>query len=235
VVRWFPDPNAPNVAYPYVIAKQQSGALVYDWAMTGSTPADWDPVTGGAFANQTKKIKDSYVVMTLGANPLLAAYLKITIFGYPKINGECADTTVYKNAVTTQSFAALLDGENGGVLRCFNEKWDSLHQGTHLLNLYRTLLENGNHVLVLGYPVGCPWDFGNWQTQIGVSPSKGYACSSNPLPTIRGTKPVSQFEQARALDNDVNAKIEADVKQAAASFGGQGKIFFALPDQAAWA
>ena len=65
---------------------------------------------------------------------------------------------------------------------------------------------------------------------------EGHACTSEILPEY-GTLPaprLSQFDQARALANHLNAKIDAVVKQAAASAGGQGKIFFALPDQAAW-
>ena len=235
---WFPDPNAPDVAYPYVIAKQQSGALVYDWAMTGSIPADWDPDRKSAFGDQTKTIRNSYVVMTLGANPLLAAYVKITVFGIKVTGGQCAETTTFLTMGRLTRYAAPLDGTDRGVLRCLNEKWDSLEQGKHLLNVYKTLLANGNHVLVLGYPLGCPWTFGTWQpaANLFVGPSKGHACTSETLPEY-GTLPpprLSQFDQARALANHLNAKIDAVVKQAAASAGGQGKIFFALPDQAAW-
>lgn len=225
-----------------MIAKQQSGALVYDWAMTGSTPADWDPA-GGAFGNQTKTIKDSWVVMTLGANPLLAAYIKITLAGFNlSPPGQCADTTMIAvrsgvDPPVTFEYAAALDGQKDGVLRCMNEKWDSLRQGTHLLNVYKTLIANGNHVLVLGYPLGCPWTFGTWQPEANVlfgGPSNGHACTSLSLQPIRGDGLVSQFDQARALGNDLSTKIEAVVKQAAASAGGHGKIFFALPNQAAW-
>jgi hypothetical protein len=240
---WFHRPNAPDIAYPYVIAEQQSGALVYDWAVTGSTPADWDPVTRGAFGNQTKTITDSYVVMTLGANPLLAAYLKITTFNFPQVSGSCADTTIINGGLFHASYAARLDGglDDGppGVLRCFNEKWESLKQGIHLLNVYKALIANGDHVLVLGYPLGCPWDFGTWQPELRLEgPSHGEPCTSQTLPEyslIHPSPQISQFDQARALDNDANTKIEAVVREAEASPGGQGKIFFTLPDQSAWA
>jgi len=98
---WAADPNAPRIAYPYVIANEQTGtdpALVYDWAMTGSTPSDWDPA-GGRFAEHLKQIKDSYVVMTIGANPLLSYYLNISLARIiPFANGVCAKTTPDREA-----------------------------------------------------------------------------------------------------------------------------------------
>jgi len=184
------------------------------------------------------------VVMTLGANPLLAAYIKITAFNIQVTGGQCADTTTFVPAGSRTRYAARLDGGFYSVQRCADEKWESLKQGAHLLNVYKRLIANGNHVLVLGYPIGCPWTFGTWQTEANLTggPSKGHDCTSKTLPEYSPVKPVgqapprlSQFDQARALGNHLNAKIEAVVKQAAASAGGQGKIFFALPDQAAWA
>lgn len=240
---WFPDPNAPSVAYPYVIAKQQHGALVYDWAMTGSTPADWDPA-GGAFGRQLGTIKDSYVVMTLGANPLLAAYIKISLGGYNVIDpGECADTTLIRHVVDNQivTSAAPLDGHLhghfGGVLRCFDRLWSSLRQGTHLVNVYKTLIAHGNHVLALGYPITCPWTFGRWQPEPNPfdGPAKGYPCVDRRAPVWDGGgKTLSQWDQAVALGQDLNARIDAAVRSASSILNAADRIQMAVPDLAAW-
>jgi hypothetical protein len=240
---WFPDPNAPSVAYPYVIAKQQRGALVYDWAMTGATPEDWDP-SGGAFGNQLKKIKDSYVVMTLGANPLLAAYIKISLVGFDLIDpGECAASTLIHKAEGRHvaTYAAPLDaGEHSGkpgVLRCLDQKWASLHQSTHLVNVYKTLIANGNRVLVLGYPTVCPWPFGTWQPEANLfeGPARGLPCVDRRFPIWGDSrKTLTQWAQAVAIGNDLNAKIDGAVRAASSTPGAEGKIFLALPDQEAW-
>jgi hypothetical protein len=53
---WSPGPDAPDVAYPYQIAASQSpdgGAAVSDWAVTGATPADWDP-DGGIYGPSSR-------------------------------------------------------------------------------------------------------------------------------------------------------------------------------------
>ena len=96
---WTNEPGTPTVAYPYVIAKKQSTvdpAAIEDWAVTGSTPADWDPATNGRYGAQLKKIKNAYVVMTLGANPLLSDYLNISVLGLVDIQkGSCANSAVH--------------------------------------------------------------------------------------------------------------------------------------------
>jgi hypothetical protein len=249
---WAPDPNAPGVAYPYVIAKEQEGAdpaLVYDWAVTGSTPSDWDPA-GGALGRHLDEIKDSYVVMTMGANPLLSYYLKIAAAGiFPIQYGRCADSTRILKPRERDGFlleyAAPLDAglhKDGepGALRCFDENWESLEQGRHLANVYKRLLENGNHVLVLGYPAGCPWTFGTWQTDPNfvLGPEYGLPCTSKKAQVWDGSGEVSQWQQASALVGNANGKIEAAVKQAADELPStipSDNIRFALPDQADWA
>ncbi|HEY2054463.1 MAG TPA: hypothetical protein VGH14_11065 [Solirubrobacterales bacterium] len=70
---WKPGPNAPQIAYPFQLAAQQSPvapASVSDWAVSGATPANWDP-KGGEYGALLGRLKQQYVVMTLGGNPLL--------------------------------------------------------------------------------------------------------------------------------------------------------------------
>jgi hypothetical protein len=242
---WVADPNAPSVAYSYVIAREQKGAdpaLIYNWAMTGSTPADWDPMTGGRFGNQLKQIKDGYVVMTMGANPLLSYYLRISVIGLPIIqDGKCSGSTVIHTVHNRIHgfFAAPLDGKlhegKPGVLRCFDEQWAELRQAAHLRDVYETLIANGNHVLVVGYPAGCPWSFGDWQPDANFfdGPAKGHPCTDQKKRVWDGTGEVSQWDQAKALTAQANSRIEDAVTSAAKT--APGKLRFVLPDQGAWA
>jgi hypothetical protein len=228
-----------------VIAREQQGAdpaLIYNWAMTGSTPADWDPVTGGRFGNQLKQIKDGYVVMTMGANPLLSYYLRISVIGLPIItDGKCSGSTVI-HAIHNRIhgfFAAPLDGRlhdgKPGVLRCFDAQWSELRQAAHLRDVYEALVANGNHVLVVGYPAGCPWSFGDWQPDANFfdGPAKGHPCTDQKKRVWAGSGEVSQWDQAKALTAQANSDIEDVVASAARA--APGKIRFALPDQGAWA
>jgi hypothetical protein len=244
---WVPDGNPPKIAYPFVIAKTQRGAdqpTVEDWAMTGSTPTDWDG--GGAFASQLDKIKNSYVVMTLGANPLLSYYLAIRLFDLPVSIGRCADDSVIAFKPDPRSpptyYGAPLDsaqhGKYWGVLRCLDQEWAKLDQTRHLVGIYKSLLARKNRVVAVGYPAGCPWSFGVWQPQGNPfdGPAKGNPCTSQKYPlwdAAPGVQ-VSQWDQAKALVAAVNSKIEAAVAQAASESGKRDDIRFALPDQGAW-
>lgn len=236
---WVKQPGAPTVAYAYVIAakqKESNPALVEDWAVTSSTPANWDPVTNGAFGDRLKTIKNSYVVMTLGANPLLNTYLHIALL---KEDGVCAGSTIVRTGGRIPNFAAPLDASAKGVFRCFDQQWDKEKQGEHLLHVYKTLLDNGNHVLVVGYPAVCPWSFGDWQTVPNPSgPAAGDPCTSHSLPVFDGSAKggprVSQWDQARALGAHGNDLIQGVVGRAAAD-GHKNEIAFVLPNQTAWA
>lgn len=44
-------------------------STIQNWAMIGSTAADWDPVTNGQFGGKLKKIKDAYVTARRRSNP----------------------------------------------------------------------------------------------------------------------------------------------------------------------
>lgn len=231
---WKPGPAAPTVAYPFVIARDQSSrapAQVTDWAVTGSTPADWD--TGGSFHPQLTRIKDSFVVMTLGANPLLSDYLKIELSGYPATVGKCADSTVLYSF--PRYYAAALNAGPHGVLKCFDREWAADRQDPHLAAIYRTLLQNGNDVLVMGYPMGCPWSFGNFQPQgnIAKGPAQGNPCTSESYPNWdHPSQQTSQWQQAELLGRTLNGRIESDVNRARADH--PGRISFVLPN-ADWA
>jgi hypothetical protein len=224
---WKPGPGAPTISYPYVIARTQSSASaahVEDWAMTGSTPADWDPA-GGQFAAELGRIKNSFVVMTLGANPLLSDYLRIDVANIPFEDGKCSQTVVLRSL----KWYALdpREGPNS-VLECFNAEWTKLKQGEHLEAVYKALLQAGNKLLVIGYPPGCPWSFGNWQPNANVAkgPADGYSCKTRVYPNIdNGNEKVTQWQQARALGSRLDSRIAAAV----ASARRYGPISFVAP------
>lgn len=237
---WRNLPTAPRIAYSFVIAENQhqdDKASIQNWAMTGSEPRDWDPVgvagdqresDQGLFGERTKSIKNSYVVMTLGANPLLDKYLRIHVL---KGGSECAEKTVKSTIIPpANSDAQKLNYTPDGLGACFDKAWQEIKQSEHLVNTYKTLLQNGNHVLVIGYPVVCPWSFGNWQPSTNPwSPSSGKACDSLQDPDTK----ISQFDQAQWLGRQANLRIERLVGNLRTELK-TGNIHFAAPDES-WA
>jgi hypothetical protein len=237
---WFDVPGAPTIAYPFQLAKSQrppDDATVEDWAVTGAWPAHWDP-KDGAFRDRTNSIKDSWVGMTLGANPLLSYYMAIALPLLPY--GKCANSTmVRRGSKQLTYYAAPLDGERHqdgywGVLHCFNEEWAALRNDDHLLNIYKTLLEHDNHVLVVGYPVVCPWSFGIWQPGANPDgPAKGNACPGMSAPTWGNTgRKTSQWEQAKLLVETADARMRDLAVRAGRETGKADNIRFVSPDQA---
>ena len=240
---WTQGPNAPRIAYPYQVAASQaaaSSAAVSDWAITGATPANWDP-KDGVYGPQLKKLDNQYVVLTLGANPLLASYTNIefNVPGAPNVRGSCVGSTGYKEDGTWYS------GPLSATVACLNAEWASLDQTQHLVSIYEALLSQNDHVLVLGYYRACSWSFGNWQPDANLlaGPAKGDSCSSE----TRSVSPkdhtkVSQWQQAVAVGDSVNARISAAVTQAQAwakrKWPGTHRyndLGWTLPDQTAWA
>ena len=244
---WTPGPHAPTVAYPYQIAASQSGthkAEVSDWAITGATPARWDP-DGGIYGAQLKKIKNQYAVVMLGANPLLATYLNITfpITSAYDVNGPCADSTGY--SVGGWFFPTWYAGPISDTIACAAREWAGIHQTEHLVSIYKALLSQNDRVLVLGYYLGCPWSFGNWQPSADLvfGPAAGIFCryQFRPISPDNSTN-VSQWDQAVALDNSMNDKIHAAVIQAQdwakSEWPGTNRytdLAWTTPDQSAWA
>ena len=245
---WTPGPRAPTIAYPYQIAASQSGtrnAEVSDWAVTGATPARWDP-DGGIYGPQLKQIKDQYAVVMLGVNPLLASYLNIT-FPLPfassfDVQGPCADSTGYD---VGKVFSTWYSGPISSTIACAQREWADIHQTEHLVSMYKALLSLNDRVLVLGYYLGCPWSFGNWQPSANLAkgPSAGNSCSSQHRqvsPTDHTT--VTQWDQAVALDNSMNESIQDAVVQAQDwaknEWPGTNRyqdLAWTTPDQNAWA
>ena len=219
--RWAPAAGVPTIAYSYVIALDQgdaaSQAEIRNWAITGSTPANWDPGTisldgvrqaRGIFADQMDRIQNSYVVMTLGANPLLDAYLYIiplpgtSIFNSRR--GVCATSVQLPDGTP-----APLTTDAGGVGKCMLEQWGVNQQQDHLYNIFERLLENGNRVVVMGYPYVCPWSFGSWQyyANLPAGPASGTACNALPAPGAA----ITQESQAFFLGDTANQLIRSVV------------------------
>lgn len=210
---WQPGPLAPRIAYPYQIAASQSGASVSDWAITGSTPANWDP-DGGTYGPQLAKIRHQYAVMTLGANPILSYYTDIILPLHPVAYGACVDSTGY---LTSGYAASWYSGPISRTLDCLDRKWDELHQTQHLVSIYKALLQQDDRVLVLGYYRACSWSFGNWQPNgtFAKGPAGGDRCRDH----TRAISPsdhthISQWDQAIAVGSAVNDKIRDAVVQA---------------------
>lgn len=202
---WHAGPDAPDVAYPYQIAASQStshSANVSDWAITGSTPADWDP-NGGVYGPEIGRLHDQYVVMTLGANPILSYFTDIKLFGQG-VKGKCVDSTGYREHGTWYA------GDSSRPFACIDSNWSSLNQAEHLENIYETLLRQHDRILVLEYYPTCPWSFGNWQPwgNIVAGPASGNSCRSEKRPQSPGDPAkVSQWEQAGWVARHVNNKI----------------------------
>ncbi len=219
---WSQGDNAPTIAYSYVIARDQaaapSRAEVRNWAITGSEPTHWDPgglsedgvmQQAGIFGPQLQNIHNSYVVMTLGANPLLGDYLHV--YTIPGLGLLQLTTKDFDCASTTQpnGEAAPLTTVEGGVGACLLQQWGAEQQADHLFNVYDMLLRNDNRVLVVGYPYVCPWSFGTWQStaNLVLGPSSGNRCDQ------QLTQPggVSQEDQAFYLADTANALIKSVV------------------------
>jgi hypothetical protein len=251
---WTAGPHAPDVAYPFQLAAAQSQvepAEVSDWAMTGSTPIQWDPrrgllagqetdPTAGIFAKHLGELNHQYVGMTLGANPLLSDFTNVDYFQLPIAEGECVPSTGHWDRSTRRWYAGPL----ANPLRCLRSEWDDLHQTEHLVHVYEALLEQGDRVVVLGYYRGCSWSFGNWQPSASLlhGPAFGHSCKREQRP-ISKTDPtkVSQWEQAVAIGSELDNLIEQAVETARhearekwPNTNRAANIVFTVPDTAAW-
>lgn len=238
---WKQGVAAPNVAYSYQIAARQnanSAVPVQNWAITGSTPQMWD--VGGDFSSQLQKVKNTTVVMTLGANPILASLMEIDVIGFPKVSGDCVDSTLgFDRGSGWFGYPAQK------VVDCVNEQWASNNQTAHLENVYKTLLQNNNKVLALGYYRMCPWSFGEWQPEANLfsGPATGYSCrqmiyQKRACPKCDRQGTISQWTQAVAAQNEINQKIQsavADVQQWAKGRGlNPHDLQYTIPDADVW-
>jgi DNA-binding beta-propeller fold protein YncE len=203
--RWTVAPGEPRTSYSFQLGLKQAGPIaaeIYNWAITGSEPKDWEPgsteqgLVAGRFAPMIAEIRYSYVVMTLGANPILSEYLNLSVAGSPYAvlkKGKCADTAqttkIDPRTGKNAGFATLSDVEPAhvgladGVGVCMDDEWKANGHPEHLQTIYKALLGAGNRVVVVGYPPVCPWSFGSWQptpnptsTAVGGGPAKGYPC-----------------------------------------------------------
>ena len=230
---WTAGAGSPTVSYSYQIAARQNpsaAATIENWAITGSTPAQWDPTASGVFGPQLTQIEDQQVVMTLGANPLLDAFLDIKVAGYPASSGACSSTGEYFKV-----WGGWYANDPGTVVACGQQQWVADQQTQHLTNIYNALLDNGNSVLVMGYYANCPWSFANWQPEGNVfeGPSSGNSCDSQSEVDADGNT-VTQTQQAWAVGNALNSYIAAAVASVQQSNPNGAKLQFALPNQAQW-
>lgn len=239
---WQPGPNAPRIAYPFQLAAGQSQvnpASVSDWAVTGSTPAEWDP-QGGYYRSLLGALKQQYVVMTLGANPLLSYFVNIELSGVTVEEGPCVSSTGYKEGI----FGPWYAGPLAKQVNCLKQGWAQLNQTEHLVRIYETLLGLEDRVVVLGYYRGCNWSFGNWQPEGNViyGPSAGHDCKEELRPTSP-TDPteISQWQQAVAVSSVLNGLLEEAVEKARAVARARwpntdraNNIVFTKPNPALW-
>ncbi len=234
-----------GVAYPmqfgwWLRRATQKASFVRDpsvrnWAVSGARPAHWDPTpvaddptnkdsTPGGFSGQTKKIDDSLVVMTLGANKLLADFLSFD-FAWPM--SWFADTTGdYAKCTGARGwFWGYEEAGKARLKRCFEEDWAVNKQAEHLKSVYGTLLAQGDRVLVLGYHLACPSTFGTWQQMSfsdGPAGGKTSACTAQ-----KGDNGMSQFDQAMyvsgLLNDAIRDAVESTRSWARATWPGEGR------------
>lgn len=237
---WTNSPGVPRIAYPFQIAAGQSpagAATVRDWAVSGATPANWDPDTGGAYGGELRRLKDQYVVLTLGGNPLLGYFTNVD-FGVPGLNtiGKCVKDTGYRGFFSNVAYPVAR------ATGCLQRNWDALSQTRHLEDVYEALLAQGDKVLVVGYYRGCPWSFGFWQTaSLLRGPSYGQSCTSQSAEIQGGSRQLTQWQQAKAVASDLNTLIHQAVTGAQdwakTRYPGTAtyqNLAWTEPDQAAW-
>ena len=100
------------------------GAAVSNWAVTGATPANWDPddppPNGGIYGPQLNKLKNQYVVMTLGANPLLSYFTNIVfpVISSYDVVGQCVGSTGYSKGLI---FPKYYSGPISNAVGCLNQ------------------------------------------------------------------------------------------------------------------
>ncbi|MDO8187747.1 hypothetical protein Q5424_10065 [Conexibacter sp. JD483] len=213
----------------------QNPPTVRNWGVSGARPAHWDPTpiandptnknsTPGGFSGETKKIDDSLVVMTLGANKLLADFLSFD-FAWPM--SWFADTTGdYAKCTGARGwFWGYEEAGKARLKRCFEEDWAVNKQAEHLTSVYRTLLSQGDRVLVLGYHLACPSTFGTWQQMSfsdGPAGDNTSACISH-----KGDNGMSQFDQALyvsgLLNDAIRDAVDSTRSWARAQWPGEGR------------
>jgi hypothetical protein len=241
---WKAGPNAPKIAYPFQIAARQNGpekAEISDWAVTGATPKDWDP-DGGAFGDHLDQLKNQYVGMTVGANPLLASFTNVESFTATQTTGDCVDSTGKKEGIW--GFRSWYSGPISNATDCLKNLWNKVDQTKHLVNIYTKLLSQNDRVVVMGYYRDCSWSFGNWQpeTNLFVGPSKGNSCKSQEREVSRNdSRTVTQWDQAVAVGKELNNLIQDAVEKAKAQARSQwpdtnrdDNLVFTTPDQNEW-
>jgi len=239
---WEAGQGVPDIAYPFQLAAKQTGpekAEVSDWALTGSIPADWD--SSGPFGFLIPKLKDQYVGMTLGANPLLAAFTSINFniplnIGKKDVVGDCVDST-------SSGVAGRYSGEMERPLDCLRSEWNQAEQTRHLVSLYKQLLAQNDRVVVMGYYRSCSWSFGDWQSRANSwGPSAGNDCKGQIKDKGFFTfKTMSQWEQATAVGAELNNLIQNAVdkakEEAKKEWPGTGRddnIVFTTPNGNEW-
>jgi lysophospholipase L1-like esterase len=119
---------ANNVSWAAQWANEYGVGNYKNFAISGSEPKDWAP--GGEFHSTTEQIASEdpdYVLMTMGANPLLSEML----FGVD--NMGCA---VYADVF-------------GGYQRCVEEAFAEVHLQEHLRSLYSYLVANTEATIYL--------------------------------------------------------------------------------------
>jgi hypothetical protein len=214
-------------------------ASVSDWAVTGSTPAEWDPTVNG-FGLLLGRLNQQYVVMTLGANPLLSAFTDIKVDEISVADGPCVSSTGYQEWWFGEWYAGPLSKP----IECLEKEWEQQNSAQHLARIYSRLLAQGDRVIVLGYYRGCPWSFGNWQVEgtIAGGPASGKDCKSQTRPIgPQEPKRISQWEQAVAVSSRLNSLIAATVKAAKVKARKRrpnaalaSNIVFAVPNLSEW-
>jgi hypothetical protein len=129
-------------------------------------------------------------------------------------------------------------------VECLNREWEQANQTEHLVRVYERLLAEEDRVVVLGYYRGCNWSFGNWQPNANVvkGPSAGKDCKKELRPIgPEDPREVSQWQQAVAVGDALNAQLEKAVEKARAAAkkrwpntGRANNLVFTKPDPALW-